>query len=339
MTCPAIKACRGSILVMALWALSILSIFALLLGSFVRQKLTLGDRLDTFDTLQSIAYSGVEQGRALLKADTVTDYDAFSKDWAQKKPSFKETKMANGFFSLGDGAGLVDEDRKINLNIADAPSLSLLIQKAVSLDRDKADEIAYDIVDWRDSDSACGHPDFCAENDYYQSLPLPYSAKNSNFESLDELLLVKGVNRGIFDKLMPFVTVYGPGTVNINMAPKEVLLALGLGETAVGKILDHLAGPDKVPGTSDDAVFTQPATILTEMDRDKPPLDIVERTTLGNLISAGKIGVVSSFFTARAAAQIDKGGAVMEMEAVMDRKGKICYFRSSGVQWLSKASA
>jgi type II secretory pathway component PulK len=329
---------RGSILVMALWALSILSIFALLLGASVRQKLTLGDRLDTFDTLQSIAYSGVEQGRSLLKADVDIGYDALTKEWARKSPSFKETKMAGGSFSLGDGSGLVDEERKINLNTADAATLSLLVQKVAALDKEKADEIAYDIIDWRDSDSACENPSYCAENDYYENLSVPYSAKNSNFESLDELLLVKGVNRGIFDKLKPFVTAYGSGVVNINTAPKEVLMALGLSETTVGKILGHLAGPDKIFGTPDDIAFLDSTSILTDMDKDVLPLDAGERTALGNLISVGKIGVVSSFFTARVDARIDKGGVVMEMEAVMDRQGKIFCLRSSGVQWLSKAS-
>jgi type II secretory pathway component PulK len=247
--------------------------------------------------------------------------------------------VADGSFSLGNGSGLVDEERKINLNTADAPALSLILQNGAGLDKDKAEELAYCIIDWRDSDSNMEHAEYGAEDDYYHSLSLPYATKNSNFESLDELLLVKGVNRDIFDKLKPFVTVFGSGAVNINTASKEVLMALGLSETTVGKIAAHLAGQDTILGTPDDIAFTQSGTILNEMDKDKPPLDATERTTLGNLISVGKIGVVSSYFTASVEARIAKAGVTMGMEAVMDRQGKIWYLRSSGVQWLSKVSA
>ena len=54
---------------------------------------------------------------------------------------------------------------------------------------------------------------------------------------LDEILLVKGMNKEIYDKLINFVTIYGDGAVNINTASKEVLEALGLADSLVDKIL------------------------------------------------------------------------------------------------------
>ncbi|MDB5299208.1 MAG: comEA protein, partial [Phycisphaerales bacterium] len=52
-------------------------------------------------------------------------------------------------------------------------------------------EVADGIVDWRDSDSTLTGQG--AESDYYQALARPYTAKNSPFESIEELYLVKGV--------------------------------------------------------------------------------------------------------------------------------------------------
>jgi general secretion pathway protein K len=52
------------------------------------------------------------------------------------------------------------------------------------------------ILDWRDPD------DFYrvngAENDYYQSLREPYHCKNGNLDSIEELLLVRGVTPDLF---------------------------------------------------------------------------------------------------------------------------------------------
>ena len=79
-----------------------------------------------------------------------------------------------------------------------------------------------------------------AKNDYYLSLTPPYLCKNAPFDSLDELLMVKGMNREILDgrpgdpnaDIKPLdgmrdcLTVYGDGMIDINQAPSLVLQAL-----------------------------------------------------------------------------------------------------------------
>ena len=52
------------------------------------------------------------------------------------------------------------------------------------------------ILDWKDPDDF--HRLQGAESDYYQSLPHPYKAKNGNFDTVEELILVKGVTAGNF---------------------------------------------------------------------------------------------------------------------------------------------
>jgi general secretion pathway protein K len=101
----------------------------------------------------------------------------------------------------------------------------------VVLEEGVTDTIVDSLLDWKDAD------DFYrlhgAESDYYQSLPNPYKAKNAPFETLEELLLVKGVTPSILygegkqTGLIQFLTVHGRGNkININAASREVLMAL-----------------------------------------------------------------------------------------------------------------
>ncbi|MGC8666732.1 MAG: helix-hairpin-helix domain-containing protein [Chthonomonadales bacterium] len=99
---------------------------------------------------------------------------------------------ANGWTQLGDGwfkVDIIDTASRLNINTASAASLAKLPQ----LQNDP--NIAAAIVDWRDPDDqpTIGQDMVGAESDYYQSLNPPYSAKNAPFDTIDELLLVRGI--------------------------------------------------------------------------------------------------------------------------------------------------
>ncbi len=88
--------------------------------------------------------------------------------------------------------GVTDEGGKLNINSLIALQLdgSLLFDALMKLPN-MTEDIADAIVDWVDADAdprASG-----AESSYYQSLSNPYLAKNGPLNSLDELLLVRGV--------------------------------------------------------------------------------------------------------------------------------------------------
>src|SRR4029079_16118076 len=79
--------------------------------------------------------------------------------------------------------GLDDEASKINLNTA---SRDILLKLP-----NMTEEIVDAILDWRDADStpiASG-----AESSYYNTLTPPYNCKSQPFETLAELLYVKGI--------------------------------------------------------------------------------------------------------------------------------------------------
>jgi hypothetical protein len=190
-------------------------------------------------------------------------------------------------------------------------------------------------VDWRDADFGFGHPSYGAEDEYYTHLSQPYACKNAPFEVPDELLLVKGINREIFDKIKPFVTVFGAGPANINTASRETLAALGLDERTVSKILDYRFGEDKEERNSDDRVFTDGNAIPAQLNR-VTTIDVAEKAALETLVANNKLGTISTHFRVQSRAVLEKSGAFLDMESVIDRKGKIYYLKTSKVQWPSR---
>lgn len=134
---------------------------------------------------------------------------------------------------VGDGSyavRLYDESGKLDINFASEQMLRNLL-KTNGLEGTTLDTIADSILDWKDKDDL--HRLNGAESDYYLSLPNPYKARNANFETLEELLLVKGVTREILygegkqRGLIDFLTVYGKtNKVNINAAPRQVLMSI-----------------------------------------------------------------------------------------------------------------
>lgn len=118
----------------------------------------------------------------------------------------------------------VDENGKFNLNSLLWPNgttnetafnsfMGLL--ENLSLD----ENIAYRVADWIDRDLEPRRRDSEEE------------AKNDYLDSVDELLLVKGIDSQTYDKLSPLVTVYGieqvyNNLININTASRAVIMSL-----------------------------------------------------------------------------------------------------------------
>jgi type II secretory pathway component PulK len=88
--------------------------------------------------------------------------------------------------------GVIDEGGKLNINsLISLDSTGQLLHDALMKLPNMTEDIADAIVDWVDADDdprASG-----AETSYYTSMTSPYKSKNGPLNSLDELLLVKGV--------------------------------------------------------------------------------------------------------------------------------------------------
>lgn len=133
-----IRHTKASILILALWSLCLLATFAVILGFEVRQKLTLVNRLDERDRLHFIAEAGIKKAISQIKEEPEKDYDVLKDDWSNNSIVFKEIDIGDGRYSISydyinehtglteSWYGLIDEERKININKANQPILERL---------------------------------------------------------------------------------------------------------------------------------------------------------------------------------------------------------------------
>ncbi|KAB0667170.1 general secretion pathway protein GspK [Oryzomonas japonica] len=178
-----------------------------------------------------LAESGAEGGKKLLQTllAAQSSYTSLSDKWAAP-------------FKMDDEIGRIEittteESGKINLNALvnndNTPNDDTLkMLKRLGVQLQIPESVWNALADWIDTDDLPLSGG--AENSYYKSLNPPYSARNGRLTTVNELSLVKGFTADMVNKLKPFVTVYPnkPGglgatvVVNVNTAPKEVLMAL-----------------------------------------------------------------------------------------------------------------
>lgn len=133
------------------------------------------------------------------------------------------------------------EVEKINLNTINDDNKDVLINFLVikDIEEEEAETITDSILDWKDKDDL--HHIDGAETPYYESLPEPYKAKNAPFDSMEELLLVKGVTPDTFDKIRDEITVFGSDKININFASRDVLVSIpGIDEDIADELLNYI---------------------------------------------------------------------------------------------------
>lgn len=175
-----------------------------------------------------LAESGISGATAILQVTLAaqSDFTSLRDQWARP-------------IVLPDEAGdlrviIEEENGRINLNYVAGPSGEFnpaYAEPSARLFRNlalPADDLLDSLGDWLDSNDTPKPGG--AETPYYMARKPAYPAGNAQLATLEELPLVKGFTGKAFSKLAPFVTVYADYTegayVNINTAPKEVLMAL-----------------------------------------------------------------------------------------------------------------
>lgn len=221
---------NGQMLLIVLWVMGLVTIVIGALVVRAGHETRLGRiALETLRR-QALAQAGVAYAVRALQQDAQErpEVDSLQESWASGQdaggqPLFDAVKVGDGAgtFSLGRREddqwvpGLIDEERKLNLNTAPVDALRRLIER-VGTGAGDAEPLATAIADWRDEPvgPVCSEPERVCHNG-----PL---------ESVEELLALPGVTPTLFAALEPYVTVYGSGFVNVNTAPVVVLDALGL---------------------------------------------------------------------------------------------------------------
>ena len=183
-----------SILVGLLWCLALLSVIVIGVLHTARMDLLVqknyGDRIQA----HYLALAGIEKARALLYRDA-HDRSRSRKnhtgDLYDDEQQFRNVALGRGVFSVihrgrsDEGGGIIfgvsDEESRLNVNTATADELAKL--------QNMTPDVATAIVNWRGGDNTT----MAAEAQYYGELQPPYQPRLGPYQTVRELLMVRGV--------------------------------------------------------------------------------------------------------------------------------------------------
>lgn len=191
---------RGSVLILVLWIVIVLGLIGLTYTASVRTQLMTSRSQRGRHVAQWAARSGVERaiaelGQTELKSivdgsELLNSEELFSHqpvdDYASYSLIGPPDDEGNPRF------GLVDECSRVSINRASEAMLLNLTGVTT--------EMAESLIDWRDANEEPLTEG--GESDYYESLATPYAAKNAAFDSMRELMRVKGWGP-VFDQGWP----------------------------------------------------------------------------------------------------------------------------------------
>jgi type II secretory pathway component PulK len=200
---------RGIVLLLVLVVVAMLALASITFSDLMLSEHRAADTAGRQARARTAAQSGAEFARQFLdrKYDSQIEaggiYDN-SQRFGNVVVADDLTPQQRGYFSIvapkienntitGVRYGLQDESMRINLNTLlemdkKSPGSAKKILMALP---SMTDEIADAILDWLDADD--NSRDNGAEVDYYSSLTPPYAARNGSLQSIEELLLVRGV--------------------------------------------------------------------------------------------------------------------------------------------------
>jgi general secretion pathway protein K len=251
---------RGIALLVTLAVITVLIVATLEMNRHTRSALfsaaTTRDRM----TLSQMASSGIHAAKAILIMDkNNSNSDSLQEDWADAEKISEilaDLPFDDGQITLT----ISDELGKIQINsLVQFPEghefnptqrmlwdqfLNLLITQNELFKDIEPETIINSVKDWLDSkddDAITGLNG--AESDYYQDLDPPYACRNGPFTHIDELALVKGISRELYQGtgewlgVSSYLTIHGiiekkahsftfDGKININTAQLPVLAAI-----------------------------------------------------------------------------------------------------------------
>lgn len=212
----------GIALVMVLWVLTILMVIVLSFSFTTRTETQATLSFKEMTENKFLAEAGIE--RAITEIAFRRVNPVAEDVWKIDGTPYTD-QLGKGTYRVR----ILDESGKVDINITSDIILKTLLGN-FGIQGEEADTLVDSIMDWKDPDDLLRLHG--AENAYYQSLPVPYKAKNAPFDTMEELLLVRGMTPAMLygtgqkGGLIDYLTVHARTAININTAAKEVLTAV-----------------------------------------------------------------------------------------------------------------
>ncbi|MGH7766141.1 MAG: general secretion pathway protein GspK [Candidatus Binatia bacterium] len=217
---------RGVALVIVLWIFIFLFVVAFDFSASVREEGMATHRYAQEAEGYYLALAGFQQGvYELLKLSAQTGQVVLQQGDDLFEGNWKKGTLGQGVYEVR----FVDEAGKINLNRANDDTLRRIFMH-LGVDERQRNTIVDSIMDWRDEDDL--HRLNGAESDYYLTLSPPYTARNGAFDTVEDLLWVKGMTAELFYGreggvgLKEIFTLDSPAGVNLRTMTAPVCVAL-----------------------------------------------------------------------------------------------------------------
>ena len=321
---------------MVLWVMTILTVVVLEFSFAMRTEVNITKNFKEELQLYAIAEGGVQRAIAelILKHDTRAQQISKTAKAEEVAPERKEWVADGRPYPLQFDQGecelrIMSESGKMNINTISETTLRKVIGN-FGLEGEKRDVVVDSILDWRDPDDLYRMNG--AETDYYQSLKEPYRCKNGNLDSIEELLLVRGVTPELFygrngakaDEeeakasdvgLKDIFSIYASGEqVDVNSASLQVLRAvLGIPSEAGKAILK----------AREEKGFENQQDLLQRVPELSPFIAEIS----GRLVfSSASSPSTMVYYTVESRGKSKEGGAVRGLKAIvkidrMDKRG------------------
>ena len=146
------------------------------------------------------------------------------------------------YFPVGDGGvsvTVIDERSKININAQVDQGTNRVDQQVLTelrelfrflgIDEGKSERFIASLINWLDApvEEAINDQDSLgAQGQYYSRLENPYLIKDGSLDSLQEILLIDGMDEEFYTSVKDFVTIFPDDKkINFSTAPKVVIMA------------------------------------------------------------------------------------------------------------------
>ena len=244
---------RGSSLLLVLWAVMLMSLAVLGLVDHLSRGLD-----------ESIEAEKDFRARLLLQsARTLAEHPAIERGDPLLK---RQVTSATSFEVRHTTEGTRLAVNQLAENRAQREFAQRLFEKW-GLSSADARTLADSIADWVDANDRPRRQG--TERDYYASLGRTDFPFNKSFDTLNDVLLVRGAEE--MDRRHPSwrdsMTLYGDGTIDLPLASGEFLEALfDVGPSEVSRFLRARLGPDGVAETADDPRYTAMTQVRALLD-------------------------------------------------------------------------
>jgi general secretion pathway protein K len=227
---------RAFAVLIALVAVTVLTMLAAAFAYAMKIETRLAANTNDDEEFYWIGRGGVERACWWLALEANQPFSSKQQYWAGGPGEGPETngplagESLSGF-QIGEGTvslSMTEEESKININTADSPLLQQVLT-AQGADANEISVVSDSILDWIDPDDNTRPAG--AESDYYLGQTPSYNAKNAPIDNLDELQLIKGVTRDMYNggSSAPSATPFPEHQLGFGHAPgQEPVYAFGL---------------------------------------------------------------------------------------------------------------